>query len=131
MFWCRRGHAIGASGAILTTRLLHSMTRGRLSRGTSLHQRWPGHHSGFRSTVIALQKGGESIFEGFDSGRIAVDGVEIAYVATGAGESVRRLHGFPQTKALWARIAPELVALGYRVICADLRGYGASDKPPA
>ncbi|MBY5716086.1 alpha/beta hydrolase [Rhizobium leguminosarum] len=71
------------------------------------------------------------MFEGFESGRIAVDGVEIAYVAAGAGEPLLMLHGFPQTKALWARIAPELVALGYRVICADLRGYGASDKPPA
>ncbi|NEH59720.1 alpha/beta fold hydrolase [Rhizobium leguminosarum] len=71
------------------------------------------------------------MFEGFESGRIAVDGVEIAYVAAGAGEPLLMLHGFPQTKALWARIAPELVALRYRVICADLRGYGASDKPPA
>ncbi|MBY5318530.1 alpha/beta fold hydrolase [Rhizobium leguminosarum] len=71
------------------------------------------------------------MFEGFEGGRIAVDGVEIAYVAAGAGEPLLMLHGFPQTKALWARIAPELAALGYRVICADLRGYGASDKPPA
>ncbi|MGZ2461702.1 alpha/beta fold hydrolase [Rhizobium anhuiense] len=71
------------------------------------------------------------MFEDFESGRIAVDGVEIAYVAAGAGEPVLLLHGFPQTKALWARIAPALVAQGYRAICADLRGYGASDKPPA
>lgn len=71
------------------------------------------------------------MFENFESGRIAVHGVEIAYVAAGAGEPMLMLHGFPQTKALWARIAPELVAHGYRVICADLRGYGASDKPPA
>jgi len=71
------------------------------------------------------------MFEDFESGRIAVHGVEIAYVAAGAGEPVLLLHGFPQTKALWARIAPDLVARGYRVICADLRGYGASDKPPA
>ncbi|MGO7335637.1 alpha/beta fold hydrolase [Rhizobium leguminosarum] len=71
------------------------------------------------------------MFEGFESGRIAVDGVEIAYVAAGAGEPVLMLHGFPQTKALWARIAPALVGRGYRVICADLRGYGASGKPPA
>ncbi|CAN7664296.1 alpha/beta fold hydrolase [Pararhizobium sp. LjRoot238] len=71
------------------------------------------------------------MFEDFESGRIAVDGVEIAYVAAGAGEPVLLLHGFPQTKALWARIAPELVARGYRAICADLRGYGASGKPPA
>lgn len=71
------------------------------------------------------------MFEEFESGRIAVDGVEIAYVAAGAGEPVLMLHGFPQNKALWAPIAPALVARGYRVICADLRGYGASGKPPA
>jgi len=71
------------------------------------------------------------MFEGFENGRIAVDDIEIAYVSAGAGEPVLMLHGFPQTKALWARIAPVLVAHGYEVICADLRGYGASDKPPA
>lgn len=71
------------------------------------------------------------MFEDFESGRIAVNGVEIAFVAAGAGEPALMLHGFPQTKALWARIAPVLVARGYRVICADLRGYGASGKPPA
>ncbi|WP_348626843.1 hypothetical protein [Mesorhizobium sp. DCY119] len=68
------------------------------------------------------------MFEGFDSGRIAVDGVEIAYVAAGAGEPVLLLHGFPQTKALWARIAPELVALGYRVICAAM-GLPTNHRP--
>jgi len=71
------------------------------------------------------------MFEDFESGRIAVENMEIAYVSAGAGEPVLLLHGFPQTKALWARIAPALVARGYRVICADLRGYGASGKPPA
>lgn len=58
------------------------------------------------------------MFEDFEGGRIAVDGVEIAYVAAGSGEPVLLLHGFPQTRALWARIAPELVARGYRAICA-------------
>ena len=38
------------------------------------------------------------------------------------------LHGFPQTKEMWARVAPEL-AKSFTVVCADLRGYGASSKP--
>lgn len=36
------------------------------------------------------------MFEDFVSGRIAIDGIEIAYVAAGAGEPVLMLHGFPQ-----------------------------------
>ncbi|MCZ7497336.1 alpha/beta hydrolase [Agrobacterium tumefaciens] len=71
------------------------------------------------------------MFDEFETGRIAVDGVEIDYVAAGSGEPVLMLHGFPQNKALWAQIAPALVARGYRVVCADLRGYGASSKPAA
>ncbi|MCF1710186.1 alpha/beta hydrolase [Tabrizicola sp. J26] len=69
------------------------------------------------------------MFEGFTRYRIAVDGAEIFCVAGGEGPPVLLLHGFPQTHALWARIAPDLVARGYRVICSDLRGYGASSKP--
>ncbi|MCI2398705.1 alpha/beta hydrolase [Aliiroseovarius subalbicans] len=38
------------------------------------------------------------------------------------------LHGYPQTRALWAHVAPVL-ARDYTVICPDLRGYGASSKP--
>ena len=38
------------------------------------------------------------------------------------------LHGFPQTHAMWHRIAPEL-AKSARVICLDLKGYGWSDAP--
>ncbi|WP_263286974.1 alpha/beta fold hydrolase [Pseudomonas sp. GL-R-26] len=71
------------------------------------------------------------MFENFETHRITAGDVEIACVAAGTGEPILMLHGFPQTMALWARIAPGLVARGYRVVCADLRGYGASSKPPA
>lgn len=71
------------------------------------------------------------MFNDFDVHRITVGEVEIACVTAGQGEPVLMLHGFPQTLAIWARIAPALVACGYRVICADLREYGASGKPPA
>lgn len=54
----------------------------------------------------------------------------IAYDARGDGPPVLLLHGFPQTRAMWARIAP-LLAQQFTVITADLRGYGDSFKPAA
>jgi haloacetate dehalogenase len=71
------------------------------------------------------------MFEGFESLCVTAGELDIACVTAGEGEPVLMLHGFPQNMALWAHIAPALVARGYRVVCADLRGYGASDKPPA
>ena len=70
------------------------------------------------------------MFEGFERRIIDVgDGIAIACVAAGEGPPVLVLHGFPQTHAMWARIAPPIAAAGYRVVCADLRGYGDSSKP--
>lgn len=40
------------------------------------------------------------------------------------------LHGFPQCWWAWRHQLPELAAAGYRVAAMDLRGAGASDKPP-
>lgn len=52
----------------------------------------------------------------------------LAYSIGGAGPPLLMLHGFPQTRAMWARIAPEL-AQTHTVICPDLPGYGTSGKP--
>jgi haloacetate dehalogenase len=68
------------------------------------------------------------MFEGFERKVAAVEGLEIAYVIGGEGAPVLLLHGFPQTMAMWARVAPEL-AKEFTVVCADLRGYGDSAKP--
>ncbi|KAH6886166.1 Alpha/Beta hydrolase protein [Thelonectria olida] len=38
------------------------------------------------------------------------------------------LHGFPQTRHIWHRVAPKLVDQ-YTVVLMDLRGYGESSKP--
>lgn len=38
------------------------------------------------------------------------------------------LHGFPQTGAIWHRVAPAFVE-HYHIVCPDLRGYGRSAKP--
>jgi haloacetate dehalogenase len=68
------------------------------------------------------------MFEGFARGVANVGGIDIAYVTAGSGPPLLLLHGFPQCKAMWARVAPQL-ADQYTVVCADLRGYGDSGKP--
>ncbi len=48
----------------------------------------------------------------------------------GSGTPIVLLHGFPQTHLMWRHVAADLAA-DHTVICPDLRGYGASDKPAA
>ena len=69
-----------------------------------------------------------SLFPGFAQRRIRVNGVTINLVTAGAGPALLLLHGYPQTHAIWHRIAPKL-ARQYTVVCPDLRGYGDSSKP--
>jgi len=65
---------------------------------------------------------------GFTDHLEVVGDVAIGWSMGGAGPPVLLLHGFPQTRALWARVAP-MLAQDFTVICPDLRGYGASGKP--
>ena len=70
------------------------------------------------------------MFAGFSDERIDVGGgVAIRARVAGEGRPVLLLHGYPQTHACWHRVAPLLVAAGFRVVAADLRGYGDSSKP--
>ena len=67
---------------------------------------------------------------GFARHRIAgTQGVAINLRVGGSGPPVLLLHGHPQTHATWHAVAPRL-AERHTVVCADLRGYGDSDKPP-
>jgi haloacetate dehalogenase len=68
------------------------------------------------------------MFDGFQRKLIPVEGIDIACVVGGSGPPVLLLHGFPQTHAMWAHVAP-LLASRFTVVCADLRGYGDSSKP--
>ncbi|MDN3354751.1 alpha/beta hydrolase [Actinomadura sp. DC4] len=69
--------------------------------------------------------------EGFDYQRVPVaGGVTLNAAVAGSGRPIVLLHGFPQTHLMWRHVAADLAA-DHTVICPDLRGYGASDKPPA
>ena len=46
----------------------------------------------------------------------------------GDGPPLLLLHGFPQTHLMWRQVAP-ILSRRFTVICADLRGYGASGCP--
>jgi haloacetate dehalogenase len=66
---------------------------------------------------------------GFRTERLpGADGTRINVAVGGHGSPVVLLHGFPQTHLMWRHVAPDLAA-DHQVICPDLRGYGASDKP--
>ncbi|MDO9384624.1 MAG: alpha/beta hydrolase [Hyphomicrobiaceae bacterium] len=68
------------------------------------------------------------MFEGFASKTVAVNGIDVACTVGGSGPPLLLLHGFPQNRFMWARVAP-LLATRFTVVCADLRGYGDSSKP--
>jgi haloacetate dehalogenase len=69
-------------------------------------------------------------FEGFESHRIAVNGIELFVRIGGDADAppMLMLHGFPQTHAIWHRIAQRLQSR-FRLVLPDLRGYGDSAKP--
>lgn len=65
----------------------------------------------------------------FEQQKRRVNGIDIHYASAGDGVPVLLLHGHPQNLNVWRKVAPLLLASGYQVIAADLRGYGDSDKP--
>ena len=71
-----------------------------------------------------------TMFEGFGSARIKAAGAEInARVGPRReGAALLLLHGYPQTHAIWHKIAPRLSGR-FNVVATDLRGYGDSGKP--
>lgn len=68
------------------------------------------------------------MFQGFETRSVAGEGAEIFCRIAGDGPPLLLLHGYPQTGAMWAGIAPRL-AERFRVVVPDLRGYGQSSAP--
>jgi len=61
---------------------------------------------------------------------IAANGARFHVAEQGDGPVVLLLHGFPQFWWAWRHQLQALADAGYRACAMDLRGYGASDKPP-
>lgn len=70
------------------------------------------------------------LFPGFDTCNIDTGEATIHARIGGRGPALLLLHGYPQSHAMWHRVAPEL-AKSFTVIAADLRGYGRSSCPPS
>ena len=68
------------------------------------------------------------LFPGFTRKQIRTAGARINLVLGGEGPPLLLLHGYPETHAMWHKVAPQL-ARDYTVVCPDLRGYGDSSKP--
>ncbi|MBV9892190.1 MAG: alpha/beta hydrolase, partial [Rhizobacter sp.] len=69
-------------------------------------------------------------FDGFPGGMHDANGITLFARVGGKPDRppLLLLHGYPQTHAMWYRVATNL-ASSFRVVMPDLRGYGDSTKP--
>ena len=61
---------------------------------------------------------------------ISANGSRFHVVEAGTGPLVLFLHGFPEFWWAWHRQLTAIADAGYRAVAVDMRGYGATDKPP-
>ena len=61
---------------------------------------------------------------------VAANGARFHVAEAGSGPLVLLLHGFPEFWWAWRAQLVALADAGYHAVAMDLRGYGASDKPP-
>jgi pimeloyl-ACP methyl ester carboxylesterase len=61
---------------------------------------------------------------------VRANGIALHIAEIGSGPLVLLIHGFPQFWWTWRQQLQDLAAAGFRAVAVDLRGYGASDKPP-
>ena len=61
---------------------------------------------------------------------VSANGSRFHVVEAGTGPMVLFLHGFPEFWWAWQHQLRIVAGAGFRAVAIDLRGYGASDKPP-
>ncbi len=61
---------------------------------------------------------------------VSANGSRFHVVEAGTGPLVLFLHGFPEFWWTWQHQLRALSDAGFRAVAIDMRGYGASDKPP-
>ncbi|MBP2300710.1 alpha/beta fold hydrolase [Azospirillum picis] len=68
------------------------------------------------------------MFDGFEDLELPTDGARIRLRRGGNGPPLLLLHGYPQTGAMWHKVA-ERLRDRFTLLVPDLRGYGRSSKP--
>lgn len=71
----------------------------------------------------------DQLFPGTQEHRIATADATIFARVGGSGPPLLLVHGFPQTHAMWHRVAPVLMK-SFTCVFPDIRGYGYSSCPP-
>lgn len=61
---------------------------------------------------------------------VRANGIAVHVAEAGTGPLILLLHGFPQFWWAWRTQLVDLAEAGFRAVAVDLRGFGASDKPP-
>ncbi len=61
---------------------------------------------------------------------VSANGARFHVAELGEGPLVLLMHGFPQFWYTWRHQMAAIADAGWRAVAMDLRGYGASDKPP-
>lgn len=61
---------------------------------------------------------------------VSANGARFHVAEMGEGPMVLLIHGFPQFWYAWRHQLAAIADAGWRAVAMDLRGYGASDKPP-
>lgn len=72
-----------------------------------------------------MSRPANALFPGFKDRRVQTADVDFAVLTSGSGPAILLLHGYPETRSAWHRIAPVLAA-SYSVVVPDLPGYGDS-----
>ena len=133
---------IGAiwSGAMMLDHLGHAEAAAEvvaaiaavLARGRRAHRR-PGRHAATAEVTAATIDAVGNVRErpvapASGAGRRRGRGRRSTPASAATGPPLLLLHGYPQTHAMWHRVAPALARATHRR-AADLRGYGDSGKP--
>ncbi|HEX4427906.1 MAG TPA: alpha/beta hydrolase [Frankiaceae bacterium] len=61
---------------------------------------------------------------------VSTNGTRLHIAECGSGPLVLLVHGFPEFWWSWRHQLTALADAGFHAVACDLRGYGASDKPP-
>ncbi|HEX8476676.1 MAG TPA: alpha/beta hydrolase [Pyrinomonadaceae bacterium] len=86
-----------------------------------------------RPREVAWEEHGGSVRHAERSRFVEVDGVRVHYQEAGEPDAptLILIHGFCASTFVWSDVLMPLAEMGFRVVAADLVGFGFSDKPGA